>query len=99
MFEYNYIVAQGICVTMLVYGDEDLPFIEIKDLTHVYHAGQANAHEALSRVSLTVEKGEFVAVLGENGCGKSTLAKHINALLLPSAGVCLVDGMDTADMT
>ena len=54
MFEYNYIVAQGICVTMLVYGDEDLPFIEIKDLTHVYHAGQANAHEALSRVSLTV---------------------------------------------
>ena len=99
MFEYNYIVAQGICVMMLVYGDEDLPFIEIKDLTHVYHAGQANAHEALSRVSLTVEKGEFVAVLGENGCGKSTLAKHINALLLPSAGVCLVDGMDTADMT
>ena len=84
---------------MTVHGDGDMSFIEIKDLTHIYHAGQENAKEALSKVSLEVEKGEFVAILGENGCGKSTLAKHINALLLPTEGCCIVDGMDTKDIS
>ena len=53
--------------------------------------------EVLSDVSLTVEKGEFLALLGHNGSGKSTLAKHFNAMLLPTAGKVYVDGMDTAD--
>ena len=48
-------------------------------------------------MSLAVEKGEFVALLGHNGCGKSTLAKHFNAMLLPTGGKVYVDGMDTAD--
>ena len=46
-------------------------------------------------VSLEVKKGEFVAVLGANGCGKSTLAKHFNAILLPETGTVLVEKMDT----
>ncbi|MCI2047918.1 MAG: energy-coupling factor transporter ATPase [Faecalibacterium sp.] len=52
---------------------------------------------ALDDVSVQVEKGEFVAVLGANGCGKSTLAKHFNAILLPESGTVTVEGMDTAD--
>ena len=50
---------------------------------------------ALNGVSMQVRRGEFVAVLGANGCGKSTLAKHFNAILLPEAGTVLVEGMDT----
>lgn len=52
---------------------------------------------ALNGVSASVRRGEFVAVLGANGCGKSTLAKHFNAILLPESGTVLVEGMDTAD--
>ena len=52
---------------------------------------------ALNGVSAKVQKGEFVAVLGANGCGKSTLAKHFNAILLPESGTVLVEGMDTKD--
>ncbi len=48
-------------------------------------------------LSLTIEQGSFVAVLGCNGCGKSTLAKHFNSILLPSGGAVYVYGMDTAD--
>ena len=51
----------------------------------------------LQGVDLAIEKGTFVAVLGHNGCGKSTLAKHFNALLLPTGGKVLVTDMDTAD--
>ena len=52
---------------------------------------------ALDGVSTSVKRGEFVAVLGANGCGKSTLAKHFNAILLPESGTVLVEGMDTKD--
>ena len=48
-------------------------------------------------LSLTIEEGSFVAILGSNGCGKSTLAKHFNSILLPSGGKVYVWGMDTAD--
>jgi len=48
-------------------------------------------------LNLTVEKGAFVAILGTNGCGKSTLAKHFNSILLPSGGKVWVCGMDTSD--
>ena len=48
-------------------------------------------------LELEIEKGSFVAVLGGNGCGKSTLAKHFNSILLPSGGKVYVCGMDTAD--
>ena len=48
-------------------------------------------------MNLTIEEGTFVAVLGTNGCGKSTLAKHFNSILLPSGGKVYVCGMDTSD--
>ena len=48
-------------------------------------------------LNLTIEDGSFVAILGSNGCGKSTLAKHFNSILLPSGGKVYVGGMDTAD--
>lgn len=51
----------------------------------------------LSGVDLQIKKGEFVAMIGYNGSGKSTFAKHLNAILLPSGGRVLVEGMDTAD--
>ena len=57
----------------------------------------SDAPWAVDGASVTVDKGEFVAVLGANGCGKSTLAKHFNAILLPEAGTVLVESMDTAD--
>jgi energy-coupling factor transport system ATP-binding protein len=52
---------------------------------------------ALDHVNLSIEEGEFVAVLGTNGSGKSTLAKHLNAILLPTSGVCRVTGIDTRE--
>ena len=48
-------------------------------------------------LNLTVEEGSFVAVLGTNGCGKSTLAKHFNSILLPSGGRVFVCGIDTSN--
>lgn len=52
--------------------------------------------EAVSDVSLSVKKGEFIAILGHNGSGKSTFAKHINAILYPTEGTVYVDGKDTS---
>lgn len=52
---------------------------------------------AVDGVSLAIQKGEFVAVLGANGCGKSTLAKHFNAILLPERGTVWVEGMQTTE--
>lgn len=52
---------------------------------------------AVNSVSLEVKKGEFLVVLGHNGSGKSTIAKHMNALLLPTEGKMLIDGMDTVE--
>ena len=68
--------------------------IEIQNVSYAYEDAAA---KALNIVSLTINDGEFVAVVGHNGSGKSTLAKHLNALLLPTEGKVLVDGMDTAD--
>ncbi len=52
---------------------------------------------ALQNVNLSIEQGDFVAVLGHNGSGKSTFAKHLNSLLIPTEGCVWVDGMDTTD--
>ena len=66
-----------------------------KDLKFRYDPEQPQY--ALNGVSMEVKRGEFVAVLGANGCGKSTLAKHFNAILLPESGTVLVEQMDTRD--
>ncbi len=66
--------------------------ISVKNLYFKYDEDRENA---LNSVNLEINKGEFVAVLGSNGCGKSTLAKHFNAILTPTQGEVLIDGMDT----
>ena len=53
-------------------------------------------HQVFEDLNLSIEEGSFVAVLGTNGCGKSTLAKHFNAILLPSGGKVYVNGIDTS---
>ena len=75
-----------------------MSFIHAENVTFRYGTDDPlSLKEALSGVSLAVEKGEFVALLGHNGCGKSTLAKHFNAMLLPTSGKVFVDGMDTTE--
>lgn len=59
--------------------------------------GERTSPDILKDISLSIEKGDFVALLGHNGSGKSTFAKHMNAILLPSAGTMTVDGIDTKD--
>ena len=72
--------------------------IETKDLTYTYPAPEGETNPpALRDVSVQIEKGSFTVVLGHNGSGKSTFAKHLNAVLLPCGGAVYVDGMDTRD--
>jgi len=73
------------------------PFIQTLGLEHAYSLEGGVRVEALRGVDLTIEPGDFVALIGPNGSGKSTLARHFNALLLPTAGQVRVDGMLTSD--
>ena len=68
--------------------------IEVKNLTHTYSAGSAFQATAIRNVNLTIEEGEFIAVIGHTGSGKSTLVQHLNGLLKPTEGQILVDGED-----
>ena len=73
-------------------------FIRMDHVTFTYPATEhREALAALRDLSLSIEKGSFVAVIGQNGSGKSTLAKLINALLLPAEGTVFVNGYDTKD--
>ena len=78
-----------------------MAFIQTKDLKFTYddvEDGEAGkVHEVLKGVNLDIQKGEFVALLGHNGSGKSTIAKMFNAMLLPAGGKVYVEGMDTLD--
>ena len=79
-------------------GDEGLSMenaIEIRHLAYSYPDDTATEHVVFQDLSLDIEQGSFVAVLGHNGCGKSTLAKHLNAILLPEGGTVTVYGLDT----
>ena len=72
--------------------------IETTDLTFAYPADEGKEPVfALRGVNISIEQGSFVVVLGHNGSGKSTLAKTFNAVLLPSGGKVVVEGMDTCD--
>ena len=72
--------------------------IETKELTYTYPAPEGETNPpALRGVSVAIEKGSFTVVLGHNGSGKSTFAKHLNAVLLPCGGAVYVEGMDTRD--
>lgn len=72
--------------------------IEVKKLVYTYpNPDGREGIQVFQGLDLTIEQGSFVAVLGHNGCGKSTLAKHFNAILLPLGGSVSVYGMDTLD--
>ena len=70
------------------------PILEVKNLNHVYSAGTPFEHIALNDISFTVERGEFIGVIGHTGSGKSTLMQHLNGLLKPTSGAVLLDGTD-----
>ena len=68
--------------------------IKIENLTHVYMPKTPFEKKALDNVNLTIEDGEFLALIGHTGSGKSTLIQHLNGLLEPSSGRILVDEVD-----
>ena len=70
------------------------PILEVKNLNHIYSVGTPFEHVALEGVSFSVEKGEFIGIIGHTGSGKSTLIQHLNGLLKPTSGSILLDGKD-----
>lgn len=71
--------------------------LKTENLFYSYDNGVKKIDTILDKLNLNIKKGEFVAVLGHNGCGKSTLAKHFNGLLLPLGGNVYVNGVNTKD--
>lgn len=74
-----------------------MALLELDNVRFCYEPEAEQPREALRGLSLSIEQGEFVALLGHNGCGKSTVAKLLNGMLVPTEGKVLVDGIDTAD--
>ena len=70
------------------------PILQIKDLTHIYSQGTPFEHKALDGVTFSVERGEFIGIIGHTGSGKSTLMQHLNGLLKPTSGTVALDGVD-----
>ena len=70
------------------------PIIETKQLTHIYSRGTPFEHTALKGIDLAVAPGEYLAIIGRTGSGKSTLIQHLNGLLRPTSGQVLFDGED-----
>ena len=77
---------------------EKIPLIQLKDIYKIYQMGDEEVR-ASDGISLTIEKGEFVAIVGKSGSGKSTLMNIIGALDVPTEGEYLLDGQDVSDMT
>ena len=72
--------------------------IECKNVVFKYSTGEEGSEKiAIDKLNLEVNKGEFLVILGHNGSGKSTVAKHMNALLTPTEGIVTVNGLDTSD--
>ena len=73
-------------------SERDIPILEVHDLSHVYSKGTPFEQKALDHVNLNVERGEFLAIIGHTGSGKSTLIQHLNGLLRPTDGQVLLHG-------
>ena len=72
--------------------------ISAENISYTYPAAEdTSGIPVFENLSLSIEQGSFVAILGSNGSGKSTLAKHFNSILLPCGGKVYVGGMDTSD--
>jgi len=74
-----------------------MSYIEVKNVSFSYEEDSQEGKTVLDNVSLSIEKGEFVAVLGRNGSGKSTLAKLLNMILVPSEGQIFIDGINITE--
>ena len=70
------------------------PILEVKNLNYIYSAGTPFEHQALDNVSFSVNRGEFIGIIGHTGSGKSTLMQQLNGLLKPTSGSVLLDGQD-----
>ena len=70
------------------------PILQVQNLTHIYSAGTPFEHKALDHMNFSVERGEFIGIIGHTGSGKSTLMQHLNGLLKPTSGKVLLDGKD-----
>ncbi len=70
------------------------PILEVKNLNYIYSAGTPFEHQALKNVSFSVNRGEFIGIIGHTGSGKSTLMQQLNGLLKPTSGSVLLDGQD-----
>ena len=70
------------------------PILQIKNLNYIYSIGTPFEHKALDNVSFSVERGEFIGIIGHTGSGKSTLMQQLNGLLKPTSGEVLLDGKD-----
>ena len=70
------------------------PILQVQNLRHVYSMGTPFEHVALDDVTFSVERGEFIGIIGHTGSGKSTLMQHLNGLLKPTSGQILLDGKD-----
>lgn len=70
------------------------PILQVQNLQHIYSIGTPFEHVALKDISFSVERGEFIGVIGHTGSGKSTLMQHLNGLLKPTSGRILLDGKD-----
>ena len=70
------------------------PILQVQNLSHIYSVGTPFEHCALDDVSFSVERGEFIGIIGHTGSGKSTLIQHLNGLLKPTSGSVLLDGKD-----
>ena len=70
------------------------PILQIKNLNYIYSIGTPFEHKALDNVSFSVERGEFIGIIGHTGSGKSTLMQQLNGLLKPTSGQVLLDGKD-----
>lgn len=75
-----------------------MSLVEVKDLYKIYNPGE-NEVRALDGINLTVEKGEFLAIVGQSGSGKSTFMNMIGLLDIPTSGTYLLDGIDVSSMT
>lgn len=73
-----------------------MPIIKVESLTHVYSKGTPFEKVAVDGISLEIEKGEFVGLIGHTGSGKSTFIQHLNGLLSPDKGRVIIDGVDPA---
>ena len=70
------------------------PILQVENLNYIYSKGTPFEHKALDNVNFSIERGEFIGIIGHTGSGKSTLMQHMNGLLKPTSGKILLDGVD-----